>query len=77
MYYFRYGRPNAQVVLRWAIQKNFSVIPKSVNPDHIKDNINIFDFAINTINESSGSYTNSDMYFLDTGLSGLVLPLYR
>ena len=34
------------VGLRWAIQKGISVIPKSVHPDRIRSNGNIFDFTI-------------------------------
>jgi diketogulonate reductase-like aldo/keto reductase len=36
----------AQIILRWHIQEGFSVIPGATNPDYIKENINIFDFAL-------------------------------
>lgn len=42
----KYAHTPAQVGLRWAIQKGISVIPKSVNPDRITSNANIFDFNI-------------------------------
>ena len=42
----KYAHTPAQVGLRWAIQKGISVIPKSVNPDRIASNANIFDFNI-------------------------------
>ena len=42
----KYARTPAQIGLRWAIQKGISVIPKSVNPDRIRTNGNIFDFTI-------------------------------
>ena len=35
-----------QVILRWHIQEGFSVIPGSTNPEHIQENIEIFDFAL-------------------------------
>lgn len=35
-----------QVILRWHIQEGFSVIPGSTNPDHIQENIDIFDFEL-------------------------------
>jgi diketogulonate reductase-like aldo/keto reductase len=36
----------AQIILRWHIQEGFSVIPGAINPDYIKENINIFDFTL-------------------------------
>ncbi|OZC11234.1 oxidoreductase, aldo/keto reductase family protein [Onchocerca flexuosa] len=38
----------AQVVLRWGIQRGFVVIPKSVTEKRIIENINIFDFKLNS-----------------------------
>lgn len=35
-----------QIVLRWLIQQDIIVIPKSRNYNHIKDNISIFDFSL-------------------------------
>lgn len=42
----KYGKSNAQIILRWHVQSGNIVIPGSRNPAHIKDNINIFDFAL-------------------------------
>ena len=42
----RKGRTPGQVVLRWHIQVGNVVIPKSVNPDRIRENIDIFDFEL-------------------------------
>ncbi|XP_036967849.1 uncharacterized oxidoreductase YtbE-like [Acanthopagrus latus] len=36
----------AQVLLRWAVQQGVPVLPKSSNPDRIKDNSRIFDFTL-------------------------------
>lgn len=41
-----HGKTAAQVILRWHIQEGFSVIPGATNPDYIKENIQIFDFAL-------------------------------
>lgn len=35
-----------QVLVKWAIQRGTSVIPKSGNPDRIKENIMVFDWEI-------------------------------
>jgi len=42
----RSARTPGQVVLRWHIQLGNVVIPKSVNPDRIRENIDIFDFEL-------------------------------
>lgn len=42
----KYRKSNAQIVLRWATQMQFITIPGSKNPDHIRDNGDIFDFAL-------------------------------
>jgi 2,5-diketo-D-gluconate reductase A len=40
------GKSPAQVVLRWHIQRGDIVFPKSVNPDRIKSNFELFDFDV-------------------------------
>ena len=52
----KYARTPAQIGLRWAIQKGISVIPKSVHPERIASNGNIFDFTIE----------DEDMAIIDT-----------
>lgn len=42
----KYGKSNAQIILRWQIQDGNIVIPGSKNPDHIRDNFNLFDFTL-------------------------------
>jgi 2,5-diketo-D-gluconate reductase A len=42
----RHGKTNAQVVLRWHIQRGDIVFPKSIKPERIKENIDIFDFEL-------------------------------
>ena len=42
----KYGKTNAQIILLWNIQEGIIVFPKSSNPVHIKENIDIFDFEL-------------------------------
>ncbi|MDT7556055.1 MAG: 2,5-diketo-D-gluconate reductase [Pseudonocardiales bacterium] len=42
----KYGKSPAQVVLRWHLQVGNIVFPKSVNPDRVRENIDVFDFEL-------------------------------
>jgi len=44
----KYGRTAAQIVLRWQVQIGNIVFPKTVNPDRMRENINVFDFELST-----------------------------
>lgn len=42
----RYGKSVSQLAIRWSLQKGFLPLPKSATPSHIKENLDVFDFAI-------------------------------
>jgi len=42
----KYGKSPVQITLRWIIQQGIVAIPKSQNRDRIRENANIFDFAL-------------------------------
>lgn len=42
----KYGKSNAQIILRWHVQEGNVVIPGSKNPDHIRANFDLFDFSL-------------------------------
>lgn len=42
----KYGKTSAQIILKWHTQMGFAVIPGSKKTEHIKDNLNIFDFTL-------------------------------
>eukprot|EP01012_Entosiphon_sulcatum_P018483 TRINITY_DN23210_c0_g1_i1.p1 TRINITY_DN23210_c0_g1~~TRINITY_DN23210_c0_g1_i1.p1 ORF type:complete len:380 (-),score=79.38 TRINITY_DN23210_c0_g1_i1:220-1317(-) len=41
-----HGKTPPQVLLRWALQQNIGVIPKSTSPDHVKENASVFGFRL-------------------------------
>ena len=43
---FKYGKTGPQIMLRWCVQMNMVVLPKSVNPARIKENFDILDFSL-------------------------------
>lgn len=42
----KYGVSEAQILLRWAVQKGYPVLPKSTNPERVRTNADIFSFDI-------------------------------
>ena len=55
-----HGKTPAQVVLRWHIQHGSIVFPKSVNPERMKENFDIFDFELPESDMASISSLNRD-----------------
>lgn len=66
----KYGKNAAQVILRWDIQHDVITIPKSITPERIISNANIFDFElteeemkqIDALNENNRAGSNPDKY---------------
>ncbi|WP_330285213.1 aldo/keto reductase [Streptomyces sp. NBC_00588] len=56
----KHGRTPAQIVLRWHLQIGNIVIPKSVTPSRIKENIEVFDFSLDTEDLAAISALNED-----------------
>jgi len=44
----KHGKSSAQIILRWHNQEGVVVIPKSVTPSRIRENIDIFDFELSS-----------------------------
>lgn len=42
----RYNKSVVQIILRWHYQEGFVPLPKSTNPQHIKENLDIYDFEL-------------------------------
>jgi 2,5-diketo-D-gluconate reductase A len=55
-----YGKTSAQVVLRWHVQRDSIVFPKSVTPSRIRENFEIFDFELSRADMDRISGLNRD-----------------
>ena len=42
----KYNKSVPQIILRWHLDKNTIIIPKSTKPEHMEDNLNILDFKL-------------------------------
>lgn len=42
----KYNKSNVQIILRWHIQEGTIVFPRTTNPEHMKENFDIFDFEL-------------------------------
>lgn len=42
----KYGKTSAQIIMRWHLQEGNVVFPKTLNPRHMKDNLDVFDFVL-------------------------------
>ncbi|UXV30543.1 aldo/keto reductase [Mammaliicoccus sciuri] len=54
------GKTPAQVIIRWNIDENIVVIPKSVTPSRIEENLNVFDFELSEDQLSRLNALNKD-----------------
>ncbi|XP_055955988.1 aldo-keto reductase family 1 member A1-A isoform X3 [Patella vulgata] len=63
----KYNKTAAQVLLRWGVERGYTLIPKSVTPARIKQNIEIFDFSLNEADVETISTLNKwhKCYHLD------------
>ena len=64
----KYGKSAAQIILRWHIQDGNIVIPGSKNPDHIKANFDLFDFALTNDEMARIAALNQDKRYFPLSL---------
>jgi 2,5-diketo-D-gluconate reductase A len=48
----KYSKSEAQILLKWALQNKYCILPKSTKMERIKENVDLFDFTIDDENMS-------------------------
>lgn len=76
----RLGRSAAQVVLRWAVQRGYSVVPKSSRAERLRENVNIFDFQLSEQDMAELSKLDRAKRYNDPGVfclgMGAIVPIF-
>lgn len=67
----------AQVILRWHIQRGIIIIPKSSNPNRIKENIQLFDFELTSDEMDKINQLNTDKRYSHSPTGYMVNPIYN
>ncbi|MCJ1296171.1 NAD(P)H-dependent D-xylose reductase (XR) [Xylographa carneopallida] len=72
----KHGKSPAQVLLRWATQRNIAVIPKSNNQSRLLQNLDVTSFDLNKSELEEISGLNQHLRFNDPLNYGFNLPIY-
>ena len=62
----RLGKSPAQVMIRWGMQRNTVVIPKSVTPERIKENLAVFDFELSDADMAAIKTLDRNLRFVNS-----------
>ncbi|MGA2875547.1 MAG: aldo/keto reductase [Nitrososphaerales archaeon] len=58
----RYSRSPAQIIIRWSLQRDVVVIPKSSKPERIRENSQVFDFEISRDDMTKMDFLSEDLH---------------
>jgi diketogulonate reductase-like aldo/keto reductase len=57
----KHGKSPAQIMLRWCLEQDLVILPKSVTPERIKQNLDVFDFKLDKADMAELAKLNQDM----------------
>lgn len=63
----RLNKTPAQILLKWILQRGIAAIPKSTNPQRLRQNLELFDFEINDDDMHKLNALNKDCRLCDFG----------
>ncbi|CAO3635895.1 unnamed protein product [Cunninghamella blakesleeana] len=72
----KHGKTTGQILLKWSIQRDVAVIPKSTNPDRLKSNLDLFGWELSADDVQQINNLERNLRFNDTTSYGLDLPLF-
>jgi len=58
----KHGVSEARVLLRWGIQRGYAVLARSTKPEHIKENLDVFGFALDVVDVDKLNACNKNQY---------------
>ena len=58
----KYGKTSAQILIRWSLQHDLVVIPKSIHENRIKENSEVFDFQLEEVDMNLLNSLNEDLH---------------
>lgn len=61
----KHRKTPSQIILRWLVQRDIAVIPKSATPSRIAENFNIFDFSLDAEDMEFLRHMNQDLSFFE------------
>jgi alcohol dehydrogenase (NADP+) len=60
-----HSKTPAQILLRWSLQRGLIAIPKSINPAHVSENIQVFDFELSAEEMDGINKINKNQRFIE------------
>ena len=61
----QHGKSPTQILIRWGIQRGTILIPKSVTPERILENLNVFDFELSEVDIKTIAHLDRNLRFVN------------
>lgn len=72
----KYNRPPAQVALRWSLERNVAVVPKSLSVERMKSNLDALNWKMDEEDVEAINRLDMGLRFNDPVLKGWDLPIF-
>jgi diketogulonate reductase-like aldo/keto reductase len=65
----QYDKSPAQIVLKWAVENDVVVLPKSSSPEHVRQNFELFDWELDAEDRERIDAIEREQAVYDTGVN--------